>query len=502
MQRSKPVYYWDGIVDPRNLTKDYTEVIQKLINGEYRELNLEKLRGHNVYSIRINRANRILFTTVTIKNAPYVMILDVVLNHDYQKSSFLKPGVLKNYLEMNGHLFEAETISDTDFDKSDSLDESLNEVSENGADCDFLPAECFHQKFISFNDDQRFLAEKSKLPLVISGAAGSGKSCVALSMLTHYTAQHLETLARPILYVTESDKLCDSMRRNWRSLPIAQKDINQMVQFKTYRQLVLECDQTTANMKAVGRPEFYEFMTRKITNKKNQDKAARLSTFNDEFYNNLDVIYQELRIISGCDSWEQYKSLGARQSLVGEEDKRKWLFTEFGNYTAYLQHHQLLDLSFYKPKLTDQFQLIVVDESQDFSHLQLTSLCDAAFQSQICYCEDARQSLEDNLPKKTFFGRLLDAKNSNVIFKELSVTYRCPASVVKLANAISTLGATLSGQRQPIAMDISEQGDVDSTAWLTKLSSQELQALRHDAESPDFAVITLAEFKKEAVERL
>lgn len=495
MQRSHPVYYWDGIVDPHNLTAEYAETVQQLMNGEYRELKLEKLHGYNVYSIRLNRSDRMLFTTIDMNGASYVMVLDIVLNHDYHKSPFLKPGVLKNYLELNGEAFKDALIREDDFIAHENLNiPTASTDAGEATQCNYVPVECFQQRFIIFSADQDQIAKREKLPLVINGAAGSGKSCVALSMLAHYVARHGDKLVRPLVYVTESEKLCASMFQNWCALPIAHKVDRGMIQFKTYHQLVMENDQAAAELKVVGKTECFEFIRERIKSKRNQDKAVNRPSFTNAFFKNVEVMYQEFRIISGCHNWDVYKNLGAKQSLVDQQDQRKWLYDEYEHYLSFLSHSRCIDVGFYRAKLANKFQLVVVDESQDFSHLQLEVLCDSAFQSQICYCEDARQSLADNLPKKTFFGRLLDAQNRKVTFKELALTYRCPASVVRIANGVLDLGGRLSGQRQASAMLPDVNQAAGAYIWLDELTDDRLALLLKEAETPGFAVVTRSEW--------
>src|SRR3954465_10547975 len=94
-QSAHTIFYWKGILDPKGLSAVYEETLEKLVAGNYQGLDLEKLVGHNVYSARVNKFNRLLFTTIRVQDKPYLMLLDEVLNHDYAKSRFLKPAVLK-----------------------------------------------------------------------------------------------------------------------------------------------------------------------------------------------------------------------------------------------------------------------------------------------------------------------------------------------------------------------------------------------------------------------
>ena len=75
------------------------------------------------------------------------------------------------------------------------------------------------------------------MPLILSGAPGSGKSCIALLILSQYIESSIDR-EFPILYVRESKNLASNIQRAWQALPVAQKlDVN-AVQFKSYKQLI------------------------------------------------------------------------------------------------------------------------------------------------------------------------------------------------------------------------------------------------------------------------
>ncbi|MBA2650644.1 MAG: hypothetical protein H0U73_00030, partial [Tatlockia sp.] len=129
-----------------------------------------------------------------------------------------------------------------------------------------------------------------------SGAAGSGKSCVALSSLSHY----VQTLAEdkfPILYVTESEQLANHMRLVWQSLPIAQGLNANDVQFKSYEQLIKELEPRTAHMNYVGKDNCLEWLDGYI---KLDKKLAKVKgdALSDEFYADINQMYQEFRDLS------------------------------------------------------------------------------------------------------------------------------------------------------------------------------------------------------------
>lgn len=175
------IYYWNGILDPRGLSSDYEQIIEKIIEGNYQGLDLEKLTGHHVYSVRVNQSNRLLFTTIIVNNKPYLMLLDEIMNHDYAKSRFLKPTVLKNYLELHGKAISGELIGNY-FEKQEDMVLRPPKNS-SGQGIEYSRIDFYNQKFIELDETQLNIATKTTLPLIISGAPGSGKSCIALLIL-------------------------------------------------------------------------------------------------------------------------------------------------------------------------------------------------------------------------------------------------------------------------------------------------------------------------------
>lgn len=500
MKGRQTIYYWDGIFDINNLmTSEYNAVMQKLFHGEYAELNLEKLRGYNVYSIRVNRSDRVLFSTVTVNGRPYLIILDIVKNHDYEKSKFLKKNVLREYIDS----INAENLEEIVESHFESCPEFKSDLVNKG-EGDFLPVKRFGRKYIEFDQDQQ-LACNAALPLVIRGAAGSGKSCAVFQMVVDYATKNISVLSHPVLYVAASSNLCNTMLHQWNSLPIASVDTKKLIQFKTYADVIHELDPTLKAMQEVGHEEFYTFIKSRTNHKRQQNKAKQEKVSLEAFQQDKALLYQECRIICGCDSWEEYEKLGEFQAILKDKAQRRWLYDEYQEYSKYLSVQGKYDLAFYEPSIRSHCELVVVDETPDLSRLQVKVLRnlslnpeDKSEQPQIVYCEDPRQNLYNNIDMHTYFGLLLNAKEGRVSFVNLNASHRCPTSVIKMADSITELGAKLSGLRPPTCSKIIDQENEGMVTWLTSISDEMLDAFVEDAQTAQFAVITLAEYKDQA----
>ena len=101
---SKPIY-WDGILDLAHIdSKGYELAVEKLIHGEYKSLDfdLKHKRGkYPVYGIRLNDTARVLCTEIEVEGKKYLVLLEVLPTHDYDKSRFMQEGVLDAYIDLN-----------------------------------------------------------------------------------------------------------------------------------------------------------------------------------------------------------------------------------------------------------------------------------------------------------------------------------------------------------------------------------------------------------------
>src|ERR687898_886098 len=79
-------------LDTRYVTKQYEQVLAQLQNGDFRSAEVKKLRRAALYRARLDDKNRLLFTIGEHAGRPYLLILEVVRNHDYAKARFLNRG--------------------------------------------------------------------------------------------------------------------------------------------------------------------------------------------------------------------------------------------------------------------------------------------------------------------------------------------------------------------------------------------------------------------------
>ena len=72
------------------LTHQYQKLIEYLEGDDFRSAEVKKLAEHDLYRAKLDDSNRLLFKIMTYKGERYALILEVVLNHAYDKSKFLR----------------------------------------------------------------------------------------------------------------------------------------------------------------------------------------------------------------------------------------------------------------------------------------------------------------------------------------------------------------------------------------------------------------------------
>ena len=98
-------YYLRGAFGEAGLLDTHQEAIERVLYQGYTSKNIEKLQGYDVYSIRLGDVARLLFTTISYGEEDYLLALDYLPNHEYEKSKFLKYRVLERYREQATQFF-------------------------------------------------------------------------------------------------------------------------------------------------------------------------------------------------------------------------------------------------------------------------------------------------------------------------------------------------------------------------------------------------------------
>jgi len=380
LSKMKQIFFWRDIYGDIEMFAPYQEIITHLFQGEYHGLQIEKLNTEAtppIYSIRLNIRDRLLFTTYRDS----LCLLDVVLNHDYAKSRFLRSP--RKYLDF------VNLSPDQRIDWSDT-EPALPISSEAPV---YAPLDYYQRQFIHLSEAQQTVLSTA-MPAIIVGPAGSGKTSTAFILLT----QALNQYEGPIAYVSRSQALVRHLQRMWHET----YPEDTRTQFLTYNELYHSEDDHQPFL------DWYE----------TQPKAGAGTALSPE------VIWQEFRIRAGFDDEATYYHLGKRQSLV-EEGQREEICAWYTKYRKHLADTFSTELSSCSKDLA--YALVVVDEAQDLSFAQLRNLYRGS-RGNILFLLGSHQILFDGLSRMNFLKELLFREEKEARVITLPTTMSLPIS--------------------------------------------------------------------------
>jgi hypothetical protein len=324
-------------LDTSRVKAAYRKVADAIARHDFRAAQVKKLANLShgkFYRAKLDDADRLLFSLVRHGDEVCALMLEVIANHDYDKSRFLR-----------GAAIDETRISDAD---------AAEAVKEAG------PVRYLHpertaihllDKPISFDDAQEAVYRQPP-PLIVVGSAGSGKTALTLEKLKHAEGE--------VLYVTHSAYLA----QNARDLYYANgyEHGGQEAVFLSYREFV----------ESIRVPQGREASWRDFAG-----WFARMRQTFKEFDGHQ--VFEEIRGViaagaGGVLSRDDYRALGVRQSIF-PEDQRDKLYDLYEKYRAWLPENKLYDLNLvaqeWQALAAPRYDFVVIDEVQDITTIQL-----------------------------------------------------------------------------------------------------------------------------------
>ncbi|MBK5913244.1 ankyrin repeat domain-containing protein [Rhodocyclus purpureus] len=328
-------------LDTSRVAKSYKKVSAAIARQDFRAAQVKKLSNlahGKFYRAKLDDANRLLFSLVRHGDEVCALMLEVILNHDYDKSRFLR-----------GAAIDEANIPDCD--STEAIAQACGEAQ---------PLRYLHperayvhllDKPISFDDAQEAIY-RSPVPLVVIGSAGSGKTALTLEKLKHAEGE--------VLYVTHSAYLAQSARDLYYANGF--EHTGQEAVFLSYREFV-ESIHVPAGREASWR-----------------DFAGWFARMRQSF-RDIDAhqAFEEIRGViaasaAGVLTREAYRALGVRQSIFAE-DRRDAVYDLFEKYRAWLLDAKLYDLNLVAQEWCSRagarYDFVVIDEVQDITPVQL-----------------------------------------------------------------------------------------------------------------------------------
>ena len=455
-------------LDTTRVKTTYRKVREAIARDDFRAAQVKKLANLShgkFYRAKLDDADRLLFSLVRHGNEVYALMLEVIFNHDYDKSRFLR-----------GAAIDETKIPDI------NLVEALREAQ---------PVRYLHperstihllDKPISFDDTQDAVY-RQPTPLIVVGSAGSGKTALTLEKLKQAEGE--------VLYVTHSAYLA----QNARDLYYANgfEHTGQEAVFLSYREFV-ESIKVPMGREATWR-----------------DFAGWFSRMR-QLFREIDghQAFEEIRGViaagaGGILNRQEYHALGVRQSIF-PEDQRDKLYDLFEKYRLWLLDAKLYDLNLvaqeWQPLAAPRYDFVVVDEVQDLTTAQLSLILKTLRKpGHFLLCGDSNQIVHPNFfswgqVKSLFWNDPKLAERQEL--RVLTANFRNGLEATRIANQLLKIKQLRFGSidRESNFLVQSVGGEAGQVALMADKDAAKRELDQKIRQSTQFAVLVMRDEDK------
>lgn len=387
------------------LKKSIDKVVLLLREGDFRAADVKKMPNFGFYRAKLDDTNRLLFKIGVYENKKYLFILEVIVNHAYEKSRFL-----------NGAVIDENKLVSVKDQKEIPADEIAPIGYVN------TQKKSFHllDKILSFDEIQTEILHLPT-PCIIIGSAGSGKTALTL--------EKVKILPGKILYTTLSAYLVENASNLYSSFDY--ENTKQEVEFLSFFEYLSTID--VPKGKEVDFCGFDQWISRYRQSHKIKDSYKLFEEFKGVLTGSMiDKAYLSLN---------DYTTLGVKQSIFPVAE-RALIYDLFSKYLEWLKEGTYFDgniLSYnLLPKIVPQYDYVIVDEVQDITNIQLMLILRSLILPQnFVLCGDSNQIVHPNFFSwsqiKTLFYKQ-DLKGD--IIRILATNYRNTPEVTRIANQL------------------------------------------------------------------
>ncbi|MBU0908384.1 MAG: ankyrin repeat domain-containing protein, partial [Proteobacteria bacterium] len=393
-------------INPSRCKSQYKKIVAAIERDDFKTAEVKKLANIShgkFYRAKLDYANRLLFTIVRHNDEVYALLLEVIENHDYAKSRFLR-----------GAQVDDDTLTAIDPAQLAREAEAVRYVHRERREIHFL------DKMISFDDAQEAVYRLPP-PVILVGSAGSGKTALTLEKMKHIEGE--------VLYVTHSAYLAQSARNLYYGHGF-ERDGQEAAFFSFWE-----------FMESIRVPRGREASWR--------DFAAWFSRMRQQF-KGIDAhqAFEEIRGVIGGDpagtlDRESYIALGVRQSIFTGVDRER-AYDLFEKYREWLGATSLVDLNFLAGEWLEwaepRFDFVVVDEVQDMTPVQLSLILKTLKRpGNFLLCGDSNQIVHPNFfswsKVKSLFWHDPDLAAHQEV-KVLRTNFRNSREATRIANTL------------------------------------------------------------------
>jgi len=459
-------------LDITGVAAQYRKVTDAIAREEFRAADVKKLAnlGHGkFYRAKLSDADRLLFALIRYEGTTCALMLEVIVNHRYDKSRFLR-----------GAQVDEAKVVDCDAAQANAEAQPVRYVHPTRTAIQFL------DKPISFDDAQESVYRLPS-PLIVVGSAGSGKTALTLEKLKQVDGE--------VLYVTQSAYLAQNARELYYAQGFEREA--QDATFLSYREFV-ESIRVPLGREASWR-DFAGWF-------------ARLRQ--GQAFKDVDVhqAFEEIRGViaaraGGALTREEYRALGVRQSIFAEHERDR-LYDLFDKYRAWLSDARLYDLNLlaheWLPLAAPRYDFVMVDEVQDLTTAQLALLLKTLkTPDQFMLCGDSNQIVHPNFfswsQVKTLFWRdpeLAEAQELRV----LAANFRNGDQITHLANTLLKIKHRRFGSvdRESNFLVQAVGGESGEVVLMADKESAKRELDRQIRQSTQFAVLVMRDEDKAA----
>ncbi len=461
-------------LDTSRVDRQYQKIIGFLEKDDFHSAGVKKLAEHDLYRAKLDDKNRLLFRIVTFKGARYALILEVVLNHAYDKSRFLR-GV---------RVDEKKIPPLEEFNIAKESLPSLIYMNPSNARFHLL------DKIISFAPEQQE-AYQYPAPIIIIGPAGSGKTALTLEKMKKVHGQ--------VLYVTLSRHLADNSRNIYYAHRYENDD--QEISFLSFREF-LETMRVPE-----GREITYSILSKWLRRFPKQQRVSDTHRLYEEFRGVITGSVVDAPWLSR----EDYLTLGVRRSIY-LADERELVYTLFEKYLSFLKENSYYDPNIlahrYLKHVRQIYDFIVVDEVQDITNIQLQLILRSLKNpDHFILCGDSNQIVHPNFfswsnLKSMFYSA--ESMESRKITRILQCNFRNSAAVTDLSNNILRIKqkrfGSIDRESNYLMNSLSEQTGEIIFVKDTDTAKRELS--RKTRRSTKFAVLVMRDEEKDSVRQV
>lgn len=463
-------------LDTQRVKTQFAKLKQALARDDFKSPNLKKLNPTPYWRFKLDQTNRLLVQFARHGDETVCLALEVILNHAYEQSRFLRGA----------------TLNWQDIDQGDSAELTAQDLAGQAPVLRYVHPQRgeFHvlDKVLSFDDAQQAVFE-APAPLVLVGSAGSGKTALTL--------QKFRLARGRVLYVTQSSYLAQSAQAMY--FAHGYEPDGQEPEFLSYREFIetlhVPPGRELTFAAFVGWFERYRSATRQNIG---LDAHALFEEFRGVISSRADGVLTR----------EGYLALGVRQSLLPTE-QRSAVFELFEKYRAWLETAGHFDLNLvahvWLPKARPTYDFVVVDEVQDLTTVQLALILKTlAKPGQFLLCGDANQIVHPNFfswaAVKTLFWQDEALARSQSI-SVLRANFRNGQAVTELANRLLKIKHARFGSidRETNFLVQSCSSQTGSVQLIADKDSTRREFNAKTRTSTQFAVLVLRDEDKAAV---